>query len=336
MACYNHHMLYAIFQRFFPFLLGMVGVVFCALNAEGHVGALGYVPVHKKVISSLSDDQNTVFYFEKETPVLIRHFRGKRAKERCAKFKNILRTGVGPALLSSDETTIGVQYVNGRHFSLEELCSHSNLTAVIDALQAFYDGLRSIQDELPVFTLLNCARQKLEKMQESDVKSSLQGILDEWEEKFSERLQATGLGVVHGDLHTRNMLWDGARLWLLDYEFCGRGYVLEDIALLSVYGALTKELEDVLLDRLFAGEDDGNVRELFEACKALVRFAWNVGSARVMRVDDVRSILHEQRDVVVGAKRFAEAVIDVNVLPLEAMSDFLTASVWEMRQLVWI
>jgi hypothetical protein len=76
------------------------------------------------------------------------------------------------------------------------------------------------------------------------------GLLDPYTErleKITVRWQPARLVSAHNDINPRNILFDGARLWLIDYESAYRGDPLIDIAVLLDNFAATPALEMALL-----------------------------------------------------------------------------------------
>ena len=72
----------------------------------------------------------------------------------------------------------------------------------------------------------------------------------------------------HHDLLPGNVMDDGKRLWLIDWEYGGFGTPLFDLANLSSNGAFTEADDAALLDAYFEGEVTKAIRLSFEAMKA--------------------------------------------------------------------
>lgn len=76
----------------------------------------------------------------------------------------------------------------------------------------------------------------------------------------------------HNDPNPQNVIFDGQRLWLIDWETAYRNDPLTDVAILVQSVATTPELEDVLL-RAWLGRAPGPVlRARLTLMRALVRF----------------------------------------------------------------
>ncbi len=72
----------------------------------------------------------------------------------------------------------------------------------------------------------------------------------------------------HNDLLPGNVLDDGARLWLIDWEYAGFGTAMFDLANLSSNGEFAPADEKALLDAYFDGKADDGLYRAFAAMKA--------------------------------------------------------------------
>ena len=72
----------------------------------------------------------------------------------------------------------------------------------------------------------------------------------------------------HNDLLPGNVMDDGKRLWLIDWEYAGFGTAMFDLANLSSNGEFTPADDTALLDAYFDGRVDDALRRAFTAMKA--------------------------------------------------------------------
>jgi len=72
----------------------------------------------------------------------------------------------------------------------------------------------------------------------------------------------------HNDLLPGNVMDDGQRLWLIDWEYGGFGTAMFDLANLSSNGEFTAADDAALLDAYFDGKVDDPLRRAFTAMKA--------------------------------------------------------------------
>ena len=74
----------------------------------------------------------------------------------------------------------------------------------------------------------------------------------------------------HNDINPRNILFDGERLWLVDWELSFRGDPLVDIAILALESAPTPELEAAMFEGWMGGQPDAATRARYELVRRLV------------------------------------------------------------------
>ena len=84
----------------------------------------------------------------------------------------------------------------------------------------------------------------------------------------------------HNDVNPTNLLYDGNRLWLIDWESAKRNDPFIDIAQVCVALATTAELEDLVLRRVLSSPPDDLVRARLLLAKQLVRLL--TGAALVL------------------------------------------------------
>jgi len=75
----------------------------------------------------------------------------------------------------------------------------------------------------------------------------------------------------HNDPNVRNILFDGKRVWLVDWELAWRNDPLVDLAILTTEVAETPELEAILLETAFGAVPDRNLRARLSVIRLLTR-----------------------------------------------------------------
>lgn len=78
----------------------------------------------------------------------------------------------------------------------------------------------------------------------------------------------------HNDPNPRNILFDGRRLWLIDWELAFRNDRLVDLAILTTDLAEAPELEAALLDAAFGRAPDRHLRARLAVMRLLVRLSY--------------------------------------------------------------
>jgi aminoglycoside phosphotransferase (APT) family kinase protein len=102
------------------------------------------------------------------------------------------------------------------------------------------------------------------------------GLLDRHQEGFERIREAYPWDVAslvssHNDPNPRNIIFDGDRLWIVDWETAYRNDVLTDVAILVDNFAPTPELEDILLQAWFGCAPDRPLRARLMLMRLLTR-----------------------------------------------------------------
>ncbi len=96
-------------------------------------------------------------------------------------------------------------------------------------------------------------------------------------EQAAELLDRDGRLVMgHGDLHPANILWDGTRVWLVDWERAGPLHPYIDLATLCNFLGLPPEAGMGLLTHLERGQVDLDRQLLFASVRDLCRIVYGV------------------------------------------------------------
>jgi aminoglycoside phosphotransferase (APT) family kinase protein len=181
--------------------------------------------------------------------------------------------GVAPTLhhLDADAGVAIMDFVSGR-----PLASHPRgqfgvvedlgaLTARVHAIEPVFPEPRADYGALVDFMLAGLRRSGL----------FAPGALDPHMEGLTRLRAALGRGAPgvssHNDPNPRNILFDGERLWLVDWELAFRNDPLVDVAILANEFAPDPSLADALLRAALGCEPDDTVRARFTLNRQLVR-----------------------------------------------------------------
>ncbi|MEO7221424.1 MAG: phosphotransferase [Devosia sp.] len=108
---------------------------------------------------------------------------------------------------------------------------------------------------------------------------------------LNERLAALQVELppvfAHHDLLAGNVLDDGRRLWLIDFEYSGKGSPMFDLANLSSNSGFLAEQSADLLRTYFGPSDFGRAHRAMEAASLLREALWSLVSALHIHERDV-------------------------------------------------
>lgn len=145
----------------------------------------------------------------------------------------------------------------------------AGLAAAIGKLAA------SLQAAAP-FPVLGDYRAFLDRMLSYIRRSCAPGLLDRHVEGFERIRQAYPWDAAthvssHNDPNPGNILFDGERLWMIDWETAYRNDPLTDMAILTQNNAATPELEDVLLEAWLGRPADHALRARLVLMRQMTR-----------------------------------------------------------------
>jgi aminoglycoside phosphotransferase (APT) family kinase protein len=140
--------------------------------------------------------------------------------------------GIGPALFHVDDGLIVQDYVDGRALSSEDLRDRDVQERLLRCLKicreempAYYDGPaadRTPRAVLGHYRKLLARRENRWREAAKSWGSAADTVLTV--------LEGQQRGLVHGDIHAGNLLDDGERLWVIDWEHAGEGLPIIDWA----------------------------------------------------------------------------------------------------------
>jgi len=111
----------------------------------------------------------------------------------------------------------------------------------------------------------------------------------------------------HNDLNPANILFDGERLWLIDWETAYRNDPLVDVATLTIFIAASPELESVLLRSWLGREPDRTQRARLALMRLLARLFY--GCAASLNAAHALNTMVPETDLSAPTRaEFAEAV----------------------------
>ncbi len=122
-------------------------------------------------------------------------------------------------------------------------------------------------------------------------RSYMRALADEQWTALNERLAGMQVELPpvfgHHDLLAGNILDDGKRLWLIDFEYSGSGSAMFDLANLSSNSEFSAEQSAELLRAYFGHTDLARAHRAMEAASLLREALWSLVSARHIHERDV-------------------------------------------------
>lgn len=206
--------------------------------------------------------------------------------------------GLSPELIHVEPGLMVMRFVEGRTFTEADL--RTNIARLVPLLKSCHKDVGAHFAGAPnffwVFHVIRDYARTLEAAG-SAFASGLPRYLEAAREL--EALQAP-MPIVfgHHDLLPGNVIDDGRRLWLIDWEYGGFGTPMFDLANLSSNGDFATDDDDALLEAYFGARISVDLRRSFLAMKAastLREAMWAMVSDIHLRVPDVDYRAHAAR-----------------------------------------
>jgi thiamine kinase-like enzyme len=209
-------------------------------------------------LSYVADDDGEKFVVRCGADIPVHHvFRDRERAASVAAFE----AGLSPEVVHSEPGIMVLRFIEGgRTFVEADLAAHAG--RIVPLLKTCHAEVgRRVRGPVNAFWVFHVIRDYVRLLGADPwYLTAADGL---------ERAQAplpTVFG--HHDLLPGNFLDDGARLWLIDWEYGGFGTAMFDLANLSSNGAFGTAEDTALLDAYFEGKVSGDLRHAFDAMKA--------------------------------------------------------------------
>jgi len=209
------------------------------------------------------------------------HWLGVNRIEEGAAARAAAAVGVCPPIVYYDDAgNMVTHFIHGRHWQPHEFHEPANRARLLDLLRRLH-GVKGVQATGSVF-------RRIERLMASAAALHVP-LPDEMDRhlaalRSTEAMRARDTRfpscLSHNDLWANNMLDDGQRLWLVDWEFAGDGDGLYDLASVALASRATEAQRAELLAQYgYTAAEDGaqfhamtHVVWCFEAMWALVQY----------------------------------------------------------------
>ncbi len=173
------------------------------------------------------------------------------------------RNGVAPAVIWREDGVLVSEFVSGAALTADCAREPERLERVAKLIRRLHEGWRSVSGELLFFSPFLTVRTYLENARRlgAAVSPAVECAVDDASE-LEARLVPYRPALCHNDLLPANVMDDGARLQLVDWEYAGVGHPLFDVAGLAGNCGLDADAEAELLRAYRGSVDEEDLRSL--------------------------------------------------------------------------
>jgi len=198
------------------------------------------------------------------------------------------RAGIAPELVHAEPGLLVLRLIEGRTLTAAEVAAPVMLRRIAALLRRCHGEVAAhLRGPAPCFWVFHALRDYLAALAARGVPPEpierLRGIAAALEAAVGP----IRLALTHNDLMPGNLIDDGARLWLIDWEYAGFGAPLFDLASLAVDNALDAAAQETLLAAYYRRAPSAALRRRFAA----MRIAAALREALWARVQEMHATL---------------------------------------------
>jgi thiamine kinase-like enzyme len=198
--------------------------------------------------------------------------------------------GVAPEVFFATENALIIQYIDGKTLSEEDIRHDETLRDLLVLIKKTHvEAARLVRGPVCAFWPFRICRDYAFFLEENNSQfAPLLWRLRQLNDQLETYIGSVSLVLGHNDLLAANVIDDGARLWLIDWEHAGLTSPLFDLANLSTNNGLTTTQENWMLEYYFEQPLKEHLAHQFAAmkCASLLREAmWGMVSQINSRLD---------------------------------------------------
>jgi thiamine kinase-like enzyme len=183
------------------------------------------------------------------------------------------RAGISPKIFYTAPGVMVSRLLPGRSLKAEEVQRPENLARIAALLRRCHTSLGPfLQGPLLAFWVFHINRSYAHGLKDNRIAEHLPRLL-EANDMLEARVGKVEIVFCHNDLLAANLFDDGARLWLLDWDYAGFNAALFDLANLSSNNGLYPQEDDDLLAAYYGRPGVKEEHDIFRAfkCASLLR-----------------------------------------------------------------
>ena len=163
------------------------------------------------------------------------------------------RAGISPKVIYSDDSILISQYIDSSELSIEEIREKETLKKIVFLIKIVQKKVVNyLEGPNLSIGLFQTIKNKIIILKErnSPYTDKLNDFIKDCE-IFERKYESQEIVFAHNDFYYKNILDDGKKLWLIDWEFSGFNHFLLDLANLSRQNELSAEEDDFILEEYF-------------------------------------------------------------------------------------
>lgn len=198
--------------------------------------------------------------------------------------------GLTPGLVHSEPGIMVVEHIDGKTFEAADVCDAANLTRIVTAVKTLHDDAKNhVFGPCLGFWVFRVHRSYAQLLRDGN--SRMLPHLDRYMAINDELERAVGpvsVTFCHNDLLCANFIDDGDKVWIIDWEHCGYGSRLFDLANIASNAQMAGDLERAMLEQYYGEPADADRWRRYKAFRAgshLREAMWSMASEIYLDLD---------------------------------------------------
>jgi thiamine kinase-like enzyme len=198
--------------------------------------------------------------------------------------------GISPEVIHAERDAVVLRFVDGRTLTAEDVRGDAMLARVLELMKRCHrDVPKYLRGPVLAFWVFHVIRDYFARLRDAGGRrhAELPGLVA-IAEKLEPQLGRVELVFGHNDLLAANIIDDGKKLWLIDWDYAGFNSPLFDLGGLAANNQLADAQEQWLLAQYFECTVDDDLRRRYAAmkCAALLREAmWSLVAEAYSTID---------------------------------------------------
>ncbi len=194
-----------------------------------------------------------------------------------------LAVDLTPAMFYNEPGIMVIDYVEGKTYEAADVCEATNLKRIVDTVRILHERAKHYSfGPCLAFWVFRVNRSYAQLLREGN--SPMVPQLDRF--MAENDLLENAVGQVtstfcHNDLLCANFIDSGDKIWLIDWEHCGYGARLFDLANIASNAEMPEDLERLMLTEYYEQEPDESLWRRYKAFRAgshLREAMWSMAS----------------------------------------------------------
>jgi thiamine kinase-like enzyme len=198
--------------------------------------------------------------------------------------------GISPEVIHAESDAVVLRFIEGRTLTAADVRDDATLARVLTLMTACHrDVPKFLRGPVLAFWVFHVIRDYFARLRDAGGRRNdeLPGLVA-IAERLEAHLRRVAIVFGHNDWLAANIIDDGKKLWLIDWDYAGLNSPLSDLANLAGNNALSDVQEGWLLQHYFERPVDDDLRRRYAAmkCAVLLREAmWSLVAELYSTID---------------------------------------------------